>query len=126
MYTFRGIAACALLALGVAAAGCSQQTIKSANEDLKTNAAKLEQGARKVEQEAKPTLDKLGIGARVTAALKANANLPGTIRVDADTNGVRLRGSVKTEQQKALAGQIARQTLPPDKAVSNELAVKAG
>jgi len=75
--------------------------------------------------EAKPQLDKLDLGARVTAALNANANLPHTIRVDADTTGVRLRGTVNDAHQKALAGKVAQQTLPAGKVVKNELTVKA-
>ena len=111
-----------LLALG----GCSQQTVNSANEDAKKNIAKLDQAAKEVEVKAKPELKKLGLGARVTAAIQANANLPKTIRVDANETGVQLRGTVKTESQKALASRVAKDTLPADKSVTNELQVKNG
>jgi len=116
--------------------GCSQQTINSANKDASHDLNVAGQELKKVGAEAKPALDKLGkevkpqadkldLGARVTAALNSNANLPHTIRVDADTTGVRLRGNVKDAHQKALAGKVAQQTLPDGKTVRNELTVKA-
>ena len=106
-------------------AGCSQQTVQNADKDISHDVGVAGQELKKVGQEAKPQMEKLDLGARVTAALKANANLPDTIRVDADTNGVRLRGTVQNPQQKALAGKIAQQTLPAGKTVENQLTVKA-
>jgi osmotically-inducible protein OsmY len=85
----------------------------------------IDQDLKQAEQKAKPEADKLDIGVRVTTALNANANLPHTIRVDANTSGVRLRGHVQTQAQKKLAGQIAKETLPQGKSVDNEVAVKA-
>jgi osmotically-inducible protein OsmY len=105
--------------------GCSHQTVQSANKDISHDVGVAGQELKNVGAEAKPQLDKLDLGARVTAALRANANLPNTIRVDADTNGVRLRGTVQNAKQKTLAGQIAQQTLPAGKAVQNQLTVKA-
>lgn len=112
------------LVAGALACGCSQQTVNSAQNDTKHNIAVVDQQAKKLAEDAKPQLDKLDYGARVTAALTSNANLHGThIRVDADTNGVRLKGTVKTAEQKALAGKVAAQTLPPGKTVENDLVV---
>lgn len=116
--------------------GCSQQTINSANKDashdisvagnvVKKIGDEVKPAVKKLDAEAKPQVDKLDLGARVTAALQSNANLPHTIRVDADTTGVRLRGTVNDAHQKALAGKVAQQTLPAGKTVSNELTVKA-
>jgi osmotically-inducible protein OsmY len=117
---------CVMLALVSALwCGCSQQTVQSADKDISHNINTAGQEVKKIGAEAKPQLDKLDLGARVTAALRANANLPDSIRVDADTNGVRLRGTVRNPRQKALAGKIAQQTLPEGKVVSNQLAVKA-
>jgi osmotically-inducible protein OsmY len=117
----------AISALGVAAvlsAGCSQQTIQSARKDTQHNIAVVDQQAKKLSDEAKPEVDKLDLGARVSAALAANDNLHGAhIRVDASTSGVRLKGTVKTAGQKALASKIAKQTLPPGKGVENDLTV---
>jgi len=107
------------------AAGCSQQTIDNANKDASHDINVAGQKLKQLGDEAKPQLDKLDLGARVTAALNANANLPHTIRVDADTTGVRLRGTVNDAHQKALAGKVAQQTLPAGKVVKNELTVKA-
>ena len=78
-----------------------------------------------VKRETDKKWGQLTIGARVTAALKANAQLPSGIRVDADAdgNGVKLRGSVNSEAQKSLAERIARDTLGPDKTVQNDLLV---
>jgi osmotically-inducible protein OsmY len=114
--------------------GCSQKTIDSVTSDTKHNVAVVDKAAAKVgeeikpqvdkaEKQAKPAMDKLSLGARVTAALQANANLPRTIRVDAGTDGVRLRGVVETKQQKILAGTVAKQTLPAGKSVTNQLAI---
>lgn len=100
----------ALLLTGLALAGCSQQTLDSAKQDAQRNIST-----------AKPQLAKLELGSRVTAAL-ASANVHG-VRVDADTNGVSLHGSVNSAAQKQRAGRIARDTLGPDKTVKNEIAV---
>jgi Putative phospholipid-binding domain. len=113
-------AAAALLCVGaLASTGCSQQTLESAQEDAERN-------IQTVRREAKPALKKLDNGGRVTAAIQANKQLPSTIRVDADTDGVKLRGTVKTAQQKDMAEQIARDTLGPDLKVVNDLKVSGG
>ncbi len=115
-------ASAAMLAL--LAAGCSQQTINSANKDVDRDIKVAEQQADKLAAQAKPGLQKLDTGARVTAALKANENLKGAhIRVDADQGGVKLRGSVKSAAQKTLAGHVARETLGDGKSVENDLKV---
>lgn len=124
-----------LACLGLA--GCSQQTLNSAQKDTEHNVAVVNKTADQIAKQAKPQLDKLnrevkpqldkaGLGAKVQAALAVNENLQGSaIRVDADTGGVRLRGSVKTPAQKTLAERVARDTLGPDKTVTNELQVKS-
>jgi len=110
------------LAAGALACGCSQKTIDSAQNDTKHNIAVVDKQAKKLAEDAKPQVQKLDYGARVTTAITSNANLHGThIRVDASTDGVRLKGTVKTAEQKALAGKIAAQTLPPGKTVENDL-----
>ncbi len=103
--------------------GCSQQTINSASNDLAHDATIVKREAVRAEQKAKPDLQKLGLGARVTAALRANQNLPSSIRVDANETGVFLRGSVKTAEQRKLAEHIARETLSEKYSVTNDLKV---
>jgi osmotically-inducible protein OsmY len=111
----------------ILAAGCSQQTVQSAQKDTQHNINVIDQQAKKLSEEAKPQIDKLDLGARVSAALAANDNLRGThIRVDASPSGVRLKGTVKTAQQKTLASQVAKQTLPPGKSVENDLTATGG
>ena len=100
-----------LLAAALAVGGCSRQTLDSARQDTTRNI-----------NEVKPQLAKLDFGARVTAALKT-ADLNG-VRVDASTDGVTLRGAVKSAQDKARAGRIAKDTLGPDKTVTNQLTVR--
>jgi osmotically-inducible protein OsmY len=100
--------------------------VQSTSNDISNGLQSANNAAKQVGQEVQPSLQKLDLGGRVTAALQANANLPHTIRVDASTTGVRLRGSVKTADQKALAGKVAKSTLPPGKSVDNELTVKSG
>lgn len=113
-------------ALWLGLAGCSQQTLNSAQKDTEHNVTVVNKKADELAKQAKPQLNKLNLGGRVTAAIAANENLRGTaIRVDAGPNGVTLRGSVKTPAQKSLAGRVARDTLGPEKTVANELQVKA-
>ena len=60
---------------------------------------------------------------RVTAALTA-ANLPTTIHVRADSRTVSICAATSRPlRTEVRAGQIARDTLGPDKAVHNELHV---
>jgi osmotically-inducible protein OsmY len=115
----------ALIAL-LLIAGCSQQTVDSASADARRNAAVVEREAKRAERKARPQLGKLDRGARVTAALRLNKRLPTSIRVDASENGVRLRGSVGSEEEKELAGRVARDTLGENAAVENELRVEEG
>lgn len=118
----------ALLPLAVACfglAGCSQQTLNSAQRDTEHNVSVVNKKADELAKQAKPQIDKLNLGGRVTAAIAANQNLRDTsIRVDAGPHGVTLRGSVKTPAQKTLAERVARDTLGPDKIVTNGLEVK--
>lgn len=117
--------------------GCSHQDSQTASNDLSHGVATVSQEATKIgaqagpvltrlNRQAQPQLTKLNLGLRVTAALRANSNLPDTIRVDADTDGVKLRGSVKNHHQKALASEVAKTTLPPGMKVTNQLAITNG
>lgn len=119
------LAVSALLGLGAALTGCSQQTLDSAKNDAQHNAAAVNQQAQQAERQARPQIDKLKLQSRVTAALAA-ANLPNTIHVRADADGVYLRGAVDSAGDKKRAGQIARDTLGPDKAVHNQIQVNGG
>lgn len=114
-----------VLSIGlITLSGCSPQTVESASRDVTRNTEIVAREAKRAERKARPQLNKLNIGLKVTAALKANENLPKSIRVDADENGVKLRGTVDTQAQKDLAGRIARDTLKADKSVTNDLKVK--
>ncbi|MEI6432279.1 MAG: BON domain-containing protein [bacterium] len=121
--------------------GCSSETINSAKGDIQRNTADAREKLAEVQRKAQPIIDaakpvtdaatneakkrlgQLSIGARVTAALKANQQLPSTIRVDADPDGkgIKLRGEVNSHEHKALAERIARDTLGPDFRVQNDL-----
>ena len=107
-----------------AAAGCSQETLNSAQKDAAKNTEIVQREANRAERKARPQMNRLKMGARVTAALQANEKLPRSIRVDASDTGVRLRGTVDTAAQKERAGRIARDTLSEDRSVSNELEVR--
>lgn len=115
----------ALTGIGLVTLGCSQQTIESATRDTARNAQIVARETERAKKKLDPQLKQLGIGARVTAALKANENLPLSIRVDADPDaqGVKLRGTVKNDEQKKLAERVARETLGEDKRVQNDLKV---
>ena len=126
----------ALAALAaITIAGCSPETRDSAAKDIDRNVEVVAREGKKVERElrpavakvrkqVKPSLQKLDLGARATAALKLNRSLPPTIRVDADTDGIRLRGTVRTTEQKSLAERIARDSLPDGAGLKNELVVE--
>lgn len=106
----------------MAAGGCSQQTLDSAKQDTQHNASVVNDQAQKAERQARPQIDKLKLQSRVSAALAA-ANLPTTIHVRADADGVYLRGTVNSAEDKARAGRIARDTLGADKTVHNQIQV---
>lgn len=118
--------ALALALLIAAAAGCSQETVESATRDTARNAQIVAREADRAKRKIDPKLKQLDVGGRVTVALKANKNLPLTIRVDADPDakGVKLRGKVKTEEQSSIAERIAKETLGPDMSVQNDLRVE--
>ena len=105
-----------------AASGCSQQTLSSAGQDAQHDAAVVNQQAQAAERQARPQVDRLKLQSRVTAALTA-ANLSPAVHVRADAEGVYLRGTVDTAADKARAGQIAGDTLGPDKKVHNQLEI---
>lgn len=114
----------AALLLTVGSVGCSPETVQSASRDAQKNAAVVQREAQRAERKARPQFQKANLGGRVLAALLANQNLPHTIRVDASETGVKLRGSVKTSEQKKLAERIARDTLQSGKTVQNDLVVE--
>lgn len=124
---WRNLSAALLLVLVcVFGAGCSQRTINSANQDAQHNITTLDQKAKQVVANAKPEIKKLDVATPVATAITANPNLSGThIRVDGQTNGVRLRGTVNTPQQKQLAGQVAKNNVKAGQTVDNELTVQA-
>ena len=115
-----------LIGVALILGGCSQQSVDSTSKDISSGLQTANNAATKLSKDVAPSLKKLDLGARVTAALRANANLPDTIRVDASTTGVRLKGTVDTKAQKALAGKVAKSTLPAGKSVDNELTIKSG
>lgn len=110
----------ALIGLGTILPGCSQQTLDSAKSDAQHNAAVVNQQAKQAEQKARPQLDSSEMQVRVTAALAA-ANLPTTIHVRADADGIYLRGTVYSMMTKVLASQITRSTIGPGKTIHNEI-----
>ena len=112
----------ALTSLTAALPGCSQQTLNSAGQDARHDAAVVNQQAQQAQRQARPQVDQLKLQGRVTAALTA-ANLSPAVHVRADAEGVYLRGTVPTAADKARAGQIARDTLGPNKKVHNQLDV---
>lgn len=120
----KAAAGLSVLAAVLALSGCSQETLESVGKDTARNAEVVAREAKRAEKNARPALKKLNLGARVTAAIQANQKLPRSIRVDASETGVFLRGKVKTEEQKALAERIARDTLEEKYTVQNDLKIE--
>lgn len=114
----------ALALLGCLAAGCSQKTLDSAQQDAAHNAAAVNDQAQQVEKKVRPTVNNFGLQASVTAALQNTPKLPHSIHVRADSKGIYLRGTVKTVEQKALAQRVAQDTVPDGKTVTNDLEVR--
>ncbi|MBV9849460.1 MAG: BON domain-containing protein [Armatimonadetes bacterium] len=112
-----------LLCLGGAAAlaGCSQQTLSSAQHDVQHDITVANQAAKKAAAAARPQLKKAGLGAQVAAALQA-ADVHG-VRVDAGPDGVTLVGRVDSPADKARAVHIAQDTLGPGKVVRSRIVV---
>ena len=110
----------ALIGLGTVLTGCSQQTLDSARRDAQHDATAVDRQAQQAERQARPQLASSEMQVRVTAALAA-ANLPATIHVRADADGVYLRGTVYSMMTKVLASQITRSTIGPGKAIHNEI-----
>ena len=125
-------------------AGCSQETINSAQRDISQNTENVKKEVARAEKKAAPVIaaakpvtdaikregaekiEQAKIGGRVLAALRANENLPSTIRVDAapDAKGVTLRGKVRSSEEKRLAEKVARATVGEEKSVKNDLTVE--
>jgi osmotically-inducible protein OsmY len=107
--------------LPILLSGCSQRTINSANSDAQHDVTAISHAADKAAQEAKPQIKKLELGTRVSTALTA-ADLHG-IHVEANPGGVSLVGHVKNASDKKRALQIAKDTLGPQKTVTDRLTV---
>ena len=121
IFVLRTLAGLTILA---AVTGCSQETLESAGKDTARNAEAVAREAQRAEKKVRPTLKKADLGLRVTTAIKANQKLPRSIRVDASETGVFLRGKVNSEEQKALAERIARDTLDEKYSVQNDLKIE--
>ena len=102
-------------------AGCSQQTLNSAQHDAQRDAAVVSREAQRAANHAGPQINKARLGGRVTAALQA-ADVRG-VRVDAGPDGVTLVGRVDSQEAKARALHIAQDTLGPGKTVHSRIAV---
>jgi hypothetical protein len=122
------------------AAGCSQETIESAKQDIDRNTETVEREAKRIERQAKPVieaakpvvkpvaeavgraadrkLDQAKIGGRVLAALRVNANLPKTIRgmptrtVKASNCAARSRPRSRSVSPNASRGTRSARTSP--------------
>lgn len=116
-YTFSAAAIITLFAV----CGCSQQTINSAGHDATNDIQKLNQAANKAAAEAKPQLQKVDLGTRVTAALQA-ADIQ-NVRVDAGVKSVTLVGHVKDQKTAQRALSIAKNTLESTATVKSRLTV---
>lgn len=91
---------------------------ESAVGDTTTTATKVESGSLQPEQ---LHIWKAGL---VAGAIFANANLTDSqITVEVSGNQLTLRGSVQTEEQRALAEQIAMSVVTEDDEVFNELSI---
>lgn len=114
------------LTTAILAVGCSP----AERNDM---ANKADQGMQQAEQTAKTGMKKAGqaVGegvstTRIKSALLASKKLDAShIDVDTDKKSVYLRGSVKSEEQKKIAHDLANNMMEPDQKLVNELKISA-
>ena len=114
------------LTTAILAVGCSP----AERNDM---ANKADQGMQQAKQTAKTGMKKAGqaVGegvstTRIKSALLASKKLDAShIDVDTDKKSVYLRGSVKSEEQKKIANDLANNMMEPDQKLVNELKISA-
>lgn len=114
------------MALVALLGGCSAQTQQQVEDTSKAVAADVE---KKVEEGVDATKEAAAAAettTKVKAALVASSNIDSTgINVDTVGTTVSLKGSVPSEEMKATAEEIAKNTAPAGATIQNELTVGA-
>ena len=115
------------LALCTALSGCSAQTQQQVEETTKAVASDVKESAGQAMDATKAAAAEAEITTSVKSALMASDKVDtGALNVDTKGQTVYLRGAVKTGEEKALAEEIAKNTVADGITVTNELVSPAG
>lgn len=112
------------LALCTALSGCNAQTQQQVEDTTRSVASDVKENAGQAVDATKAAAAEAEITTSVKSALMASDKVD-TAALNVDTEGqtVYLRGAVKTDDEKALAEEIAKNTVAQGVTVTNELAV---
>lgn len=116
----------AAMALVTVLGGCSAQTQQQVEDASKAVVSDVKDEAEKAVDATKEAAAAAEITGKVKAALVASSNIDSTgINVDTVGSTVSLKGTVPSEEQKATAEEIAKNTAPPEATIQNELTIGA-
>ena len=109
-----------LLVAGALAVGCSQ----GERNDMANKADQAGQTAKKEMVKAGKAMDEGMSSTRIKSALMASKKIDASnINVDTEQKTVYLRGSVKSDEQKKLARELANTMIDTDQKLTDELKV---
>lgn len=113
-----------LLMAGALAAGCSQAERNEAASKADQEIRQAGQTAQKEMNKAGKAMDEGMSTTRIKSALMASKKIDASnINVDTEQKTVFLRGSVKTEEQKKLARELANTMIDKDQKVVDQLKI---
>ena len=116
----------AALALAALLVGCSQETQQQVEDTSKSVATDVKEGAKEAVETTKEVAADVDLTASVKTALMASDKIDSSaLNVDTVDGTVFLKGSVPDDMQKTLAEEIAKNTVPENTMIKNELAVGA-
>lgn len=116
----------AIAAAALCLAGCTRQSEQQTNANLNNAANSAAHAVQVAAASAGKSLHNDAVSLRVRTAMQTSSKLHGSnINVTTDHGVVTLSGTVLSADQKHVAGQIAVDTLGPDKKVVNSLQVSA-
>lgn len=111
-------------ALAILLVGCTQQAQQQIEDTGKAVVVDVQEQSAQAVKKSQEAVADAEITASVKSALLASKKMDTrALNVDTVKGTVFLRGAVPTDQQKALAEQIAKSTVPTESDVVNQLAV---
>ncbi len=112
------------LALCTALSGCTPQTQQQVEDTTRSVASDVKENAGQAMDATKEAAAQAEITTSVKSALMASDKVDtAALNVDTEGQSVYLRGAVKTDEEKTLAEEIAKNTVAEGVTVTNELVV---